>query len=249
MRRFRRVKALFDFCLIAATALVGARAQAAMTVVSNPEDLAFRALGGTIQGSNPTILGSSANQPEPGNRTVVYVFQLPASDTGLNVINGANFKFTIASASTTPTYGVDLYAISARQSPNVLITDNYFGPLQTEVPLTGATERIVDNLLPAGAPFPIGELSTDFSTGSPFVNFLNAQYGVDGSGAGKYIFLRLNADQTLGAETTGGTVHMSETPTGKPTLTLSFVPEPSLALAGTAIFALRMLSRRRPARV
>ena len=246
MHRPRRVSSLFKYCLpCAAAAGLAMQVQAAISVVSSPEDVAIRAGGSTINGTAPTILGASANSPEPGNRSVVYVFQLPASDTGFNTIESANFRFTTASALATPTYGIDLYAIPARSSPTVLVTDNYYGPLQTEVPATGATERIVNDLLAPNAPFPVGEVSTNFSTGSAFIDFLNRQYGVNGSGAGKYIFLRLNGDAVLPAETSGGTVNMSEATTGRPTLTLAFVPEPSLALAGTGMLVLRVLARRR----
>lgn len=248
MHRPRSICALLCLCLgwvvTAPTA-----AHAAISVVSSTEDVAYRALGTSVQGLTPTILGSSANALDPGNRTVIYVFQLPASDTGVNLVDQANFTFTVASALTTPTYNIDLYAIEARSNP-VLQTgefNNYGQPLVfTE---TAPSKLIKDNLLPAGQPFPVGDVSTDFLKGSDFVTFLNDQYGTDGSGIGKYLFLRLNADQVMGAVTSGGNVNMAESATGRPTLTLTFVPEPSTLLLAAPVGAAAALRRPRRAKV
>ena len=141
------------------------------------------------------------------------------------------------------TYNIDLYALPARTLPTTLDTDYFFGPLETAVPPTGATTRIVDNLVLPDGVTTAKEVVVPFDTGTNFVDFLNTQYGPTGSGAGKYVFLRLNPDvlQLIAPEDAGWNVNMAEATSGKPTLVVTFVPEPTLALP----VALLLLAARR----
>jgi hypothetical protein len=225
--------------------LTATAARAAVTVTSELEDIAYRASSAASQGLLTSLVGTMSTR-DTSSRGVIYVFKLPTSDTGQTTVAAADFRFTVASFVAKPSYGLDLYALPVRTSPLTLDTDYYFGPLETVPPPTGATLRIVDNLvLPEVVPTP-REVSVPFAAGSSFVDFLNAQYGPGGSGAGKYLFLRLGPDifTTSATEDAGWNVNMAESSTGKPTLTLTFVPEPTFALPA-ALLLLATLRRRR----
>jgi hypothetical protein len=224
--------------LIAAFAVIPARA--AVIVTGEPDDVGFRASLVAVTGRPTSALGA-VSAGDAGSRGVVYVFKLPTSDTGQSNVSAADFRFTVASAKTKPTYGIDLYAIPARSTATPLDSDFFFGPLETVVPLTGATTRIVDNLVLPDTVTTPKEVLVPFTADSSFVDFLNAQYA---SGANpKYLFLRLNPDVlvTSAIEDSGWNVNMWESPTGRPTLTLAFVPEPAITLPA----ALVLLATRR----
>ena len=252
-RRFRRMPRYLA-CLLASVA-TARPARAAITVFSNPADLAFLPLQTRVQ-SPTTTLGARDTPSEPGSRTVLYIFQLPQSDTGVTQVKSARFSFTLLDATSrnpvlgTPSnYGIDLYGLPTRTTTDVLDSDNYHDSHDPATLLAkghASDVLITADLLPRQQAFPLGEVATDYDAGTSMVNYLNAQYGASGSGAGKYIFLRLNTDQSAPAENTGGYVAMGEATTGRPYLTLTFVPEPSLALLSTALGLAAL--RRRPRR-
>jgi hypothetical protein len=77
---------------------------------------------------------------------------------------------------------------------------------------------------------------------------LNDQYGPDGSGAGKWVFLRLNPDMAMvPVENSGVDVAFAENATGKPTLTVDFVPEPAVAPVFACLALVAATRRRRRA--
>jgi hypothetical protein len=222
-------------------------ARAAVIIPGELDDLSYRASLAVSTNRVTSLLGAMSTG-DPGTRGVLYIFKLPTSDTGQNTIRSADFRFTVASALTKPTYGIDLYALPARLTTTTLETDYFFGPLDTTTPPTGAVTRIVDNLaLPDAVPSPT-QVAVPFASGSSFVDFLNAQYGADGSGAGKYILLRLNPDVllTTAPEDTGWNVNMAEALTGKPSLTVTFVPEPALTLPAGLLLLAALRRRPRP---
>jgi hypothetical protein len=182
---------------------------------------------------------------DTSSRGIEYVFKLPTSDTSDSTVRSAEFRFTVTSTLAKPTtYNIDLYAVPARTSSLTLDTDYYFGPLETAVPPTGATTRIIDNVVLPDAVTTPKEVVLPFDTGSSFVDFLNAQYAA--SGAGKYIFLRLNPDvlTLVATDDTGWNVNMAEATSGRPTLVLTFVPEPTLVLPATLLLLTARRCRR-----
>jgi hypothetical protein len=246
MRRLFRGGSRYLADLLAAAVAAAAPARAAVTSFSDPADATFFPTG-TLQQISVSTLGARTSG-DPGSRTVVYVFQLPQSDTGIPQVKSATFGFTFADpASRTPilatptTYDVDLYALPARSEPTVLFTDSYLGP-STGAPASDVL--ITPSLLPRNQAYPVGEFARNYDAGSGMVSYLNAQYGQDGSGTGKYIFLRLTDNQPAPSENSGGYVYMGENPTNRPYLTLTFVPEPSLVIAGTVLLAATTLRRR-----
>jgi len=252
-RRFRRISR-FLACLLASVATAGS-ARAAITVFSDPADLAFMSLGTRSQ-SPVTTLGARDTASEPGSRTVVYIFQLPQSDTGVAQVQSAKFSFTFVDPparnpilGTPSNYGIDLYGLPARTTTDILDSDNYHDAHDPATLLANGHASdvlITPDLLPRQQPFPpTGEFATDYGDGSSMVSFLNSQYGADGSGAGKYIFLRLNTDAPAPSENTGGYVDMGEATTGRPYLSLTFVPEPSAALVAAALLGLAVFRRPR----
>jgi len=235
------------FALVAI--LLASPARAAISVTGEPDDISFRASIRTSQLRPDSLLGAMGTSGDPSSRGVEYVFKLPTSDTGQTTVRSAEFRFTVLSTLGKPTtYNIDLYALPARTLPTTLDTDYFFGPLETVAPPTGATTRIVDNLiLPDNVTSP-REVVVPFDTGSTFVDFLNTQYGPTGSGAGKYVFLRLNPDvlQLVAPDDTGWNVNMAEATTGRPTLVLTFVPEPTLTLPAGLLLMATLRRRRRP---
>jgi hypothetical protein len=107
------------------------------------------------------------------------------------------------------------------------MTDNYTDPSSI------ATATLIEPaIVPAVHPAQtLPELVGTSLTGSQaLVDYLNDQYGPDGSGAGKWVFLRLNpGTATVPVENSGVDVAFAENATGKPTLTIDFVPEPTAA--------------------
>lgn len=226
---------------VLAAVLAAIPARAAIIVTGDEADLSYRA-SLAVSTNRPTSLLGAMSTGDAGSRGVLYIFKLPTSDTGQTAVRTADFRFTVANALAKPSYGIDLYGLPARATTATQETDYYFGPLDTTNPPTGAPTRIVDNLvLPDVVPAPT-QVSV---SGTPLVDFLNLQYGTNGSGAGKYVLLRLNPDVLLtsATEDTGWNVNMWEAATGKPTLTLTFVPEPALTLP-TGLLLLAALRRR-----
>lgn len=235
---------------VALVALFAAHpARAAISVTGEPDDIQFRASGNVSQLRTNSLLGVMGTSGDPSGRGIEYVFKLPTSDTGQTSVSSAEFRFTVTSSLAKPTaYNIDVYAIPARTSPVTLDTDYFSGPLETIIPPTGATTRIVDNLALPDAVITAKEVVVPFDSGSSFVNFLNTQYGATGSGAGNYIFLRLNPDALILAATddTGWNLNMAEAATAKPTLVLTFVPEPTLVLPAMLIFLAARRTHKKP---
>lgn len=252
MRRFRKAKA-FLASLLASVAAAGP-ARAAITVFSDPADATYFSTNTQLQ-SAVSSLGARTSG-DPGSRTIVYVFRLPRSDTGIPQVQNARFSMTFADPSSRSpalgiptTYDIDFYGLPARGAPNPEESDNYFDASDPQTLLAnghGADTLIKASLLPRGTAFPVGEFVTGYDAGTKMVKYLNDQYGSDGAGTGTYIFLRLNPNKSVLGEDTGGYVSMGEAATGRPYLTLTFVPEPSLTMAATVLLAATTLPRRRP---
>ena len=234
-------------CLALVALFAAHAARASIVVTGEPDDIQFRASGNVSQLRANSLLGVMGTSGDPSSRGIEYVFKLPTSDTGQTTVRSAEFRFTVTSSLAKPTtYNIDLYAAPARTSPVTLDTDYFFGALETVIPPTGATTRIVDNLaLPDAVTAPT-EVVVPFTAGSSFVNFLNTQYGATGSGAGNYIFLRLNPDALIltATDDTGWNVNMAEATSGRPTLVVTFVPEPTLALPATLLLLVARRSRK-----
>lgn len=180
-----------------------------------------------------------------GARSAEYVFQLPTPPANQQpIVSDAKLQFTITGDQPDGTYNIDLYGLPARPASTVFMTDNYTDP--TSIPTATLIESaIVPAAHPAGT---LPELvSTNLTGSQALVNYLNLQYGPDGSGAGKWIFLRLNPDTAaVTVENSGVDVAFADNATGKPTLTVDFVPEPTAVpiLVGLALGAATRRRRR-----
>ena len=163
-----------------------------------------------------------------GARSAEFVFQLPAPPANTSpIVSDARLEFTITADQPDGNYNIDLYALPGRPEKTVFISDNY----------TDATSRQTAQLIESAivpATHPAGTLpevvGTNLSGSQELVKYLNDQYGADGSGAGKWVFLRLNPDTaTVPIENSGFDVAFAENATGQPTLTIDFAPEPTAA--------------------
>jgi hypothetical protein len=178
-----------------------------------------------------------------GRRCVVYVFQLPALPGGADgaspLVLDASLQFTIVADQPDGAYNIDLYGLAARPLPAVLATDGFAGPLD----ITATT--IQDNMLSGVHPDTgVENVLTSPSANVSLAEFLNAQYGPLGAGAGQYVFLRLNPDVDPPNEDSGMDVAFGRNPTGGPVLTITLAPEPGMACAAVASLALTRRRRR-----
>jgi hypothetical protein len=235
-----RCRQIWFGCIIV-WALAGAHSTdaAPIVVIGDVADMTINKSGSR---SNP-LTGRVGAETSPivfaqGSRVAVYVFQLPSPPPGMPIINDASFQFTIVSDLPDGAYNIDLYGLGARTVSTVLSTDNFFGALDT----TDAT-LIQDNIVPSVHPdLGVENVTTSAAANSALVNYLNAQYTI--AGPGNYIFLRLNPDTSPPNEDTGVNVAFADNDTGKPQLTINFVPEPGTVAPG-AIIATVSCARRR----
>jgi prepilin-type N-terminal cleavage/methylation domain-containing protein len=202
---------------------------------------------GSKEDASITRLGSDSREPGPGARSVVFVFHLPSPAPGeLPIVGQADFVFTIANDLADGAYNIDLYALPARASSTVSFTDGFAGARDD------AATLIQDNILPSVTTY-VGAVHTSVEADTVLAQYLNGVYGPDGSGAGQWVFLRLNPDlNPPPTEDSGLDVYQANNATGKldsqkPGLTLTFVPEPSCVLGAIFVGAL-LLGRSGPFR-
>ena len=111
----------------------------------------------------------------------VFVFQLPALPVGKEFSN-ASLRAYQQGKDGTPSFNADLYGVGVSSSSAVSASDYYAGAFDS------ASILIKDNLLtPSSGAGPVVTSAVELT------DFLNAAYA-NGSGAGKYVFLRLNPD-------------------------------------------------------
>jgi hypothetical protein len=211
---------------------------AAVSISGDSADAVIKKDGTQLSGITGR-LGASTSPftAQQGGRVAEYVFRLPVPGPGeLAAITTATLQFTILSDQADGAYNIDLYGLGARTAPAVVGGDYYAGPSD----LTDAT-LLQDNILVAAHPNQGVETVTSSSAASAaLAAYLNAQYGVDGAGAGRYVFLRLSPDTVPPNEDTGMDVAFAENSMGKPQLTVEFVPEPTSVLwIGMAIWTCR----------
>ena len=111
----------------------------------------------------------------------VVVFQLPALPVGKE-FDAASLRLYQNGRDGAPAFNADLYGVAVSASPAVLASHYYAGAFDS------ASVLIQDNLLTPASP--TGSVATN---AAELTDFLNAAYA-NGSGAGKYVFLRVNPD-------------------------------------------------------
>lgn len=124
------------------------------------------------------------------NRCIVYVFQLPNWGPVQDPFDEAVLTFHYPDKDGTPE-NVDLYGLGRRAAGTVLTSD-YYG--QTAVPDPSDATRLQASILTGATR--LGLISTAQAGNTVLINYLNTQYA-GGSGAGQFVFLRLN---TAGAK-------------------------------------------------
>jgi len=173
-------------------------------------------------------------------RNAVFVFQLPTLSLG-EVFSGVSLSFTLmqnganlisgfsSAGGVAPTYNLDLYGLGSRATSTVGTGDIYFG---------AAADGTDATLLQADLITSATTVGTVMFSGASLTTYLNAQYAA-GAGAGQFIFLRLNPDDTAGGEATNNQnyrVSMANNGTGSspysritPIINFTAVPEPASA--------------------
>ena len=151
--------------------------------------------GGTV-GSTTASLTSGRNSGGTYFNTV-FVVQLPSLGAVANPFTSAQFTFTIANTNAVDAFDSglrhDLYGLGRRSSSAVQASDFYIGGADsTDATLVGGS------IVTGGNAARFTSNVTKTTTGSAFVNYINAQYA-GGAGAGDYVFLRLNVNKTNGS--------------------------------------------------
>ncbi len=202
--------------LLAVASMVPVPAAGAVVVSGDVADQTTRKDGGRVNFLTGRVGASKSGAPSAqGSRAAVFVFRLPTPGLGeLPIVQSADFQFTIVTDLKSGDYNIDLYGSDAW-----LVRDNILGkpaPDRGIGLITSATSAMTPT-----APSPDGV--------DPLVDYLNAQYGPSGAGAGSYVFIRLNPDVEPPIEDSGVDVAFADNATGKPQLTITFVPEPGTA--------------------
>lgn len=223
-------------------------------LTGDPADQLIRHDGSLFNVATGRLGASTSGLSGAGARSAEFVFQLPTPPVNAPpIVRNAKLEFTITADQPDGAYDINLYGLPARPDKTVFMADNYIiSPSNpTPTPVTLIEAAIVPQVHPAGT---LTELvSTNLTGSQALVDYLNAQYGPDGSGAGNWVFLRLNPDTaTVPIENSGVDIAFADNATGKPTLTIDFAPEPTgvpvlLCLAaGAATRRRRRAAHQRP---
>jgi len=214
-----------------------------VVVLSDQADAVFRSNG--VRGdASSARLGAATGSPGAGARVNILVFQLPTPGPGEQpVVQTSSFAFTILNNLGGNSYGIDLYALPARTSPATVTSDPYFF-FGASDPSAGAW-KLEDSILSPSNTL-TGRVQTSADANALLTDYLNAQYGADGSGAGKWVFIRMNPDQTIASQNSGVDIAHWEFGSSLPSLTIELVPEPSLLLPIALLAAGNRRRRRVP---
>ncbi len=187
--------------------------------------------------TSTTSQAGFGGSPAAFNATVL-VFQLPTLAAG-EYFASATLNIS-ANKNETPAFNGDLYGLDRRASATVVGTDFFAGSNDTRAFAT----KLQDSILTPSLSTTMTALTTDATGSLNLLDYLNAQYD-GGTGAGEFVFLRLNIDTATHENTTNryevGTAD-NATPSLRPFIEFTVIPEPaSLALMGLG--GLLMLSR------
>lgn len=184
---------------------------------------------GTVAAADSTQLFQGGAGAPAFDNSAVMVFQLPDFGAEPTPFQNAQLEFRLETVlnQALPT---DLYGLGSRSSPDVQASD-YYGQSSTADPSDAS--RLEENIL-TGSSTP-SRTMTSLSGSVALTNYLNAQYA-DGSGAGRYVFLRLSTNVPIDAvhryviTSADGALadHMASAPLirynfGPPTMTRPFI--------------------------
>jgi hypothetical protein len=156
----------------------------AATIIANTSDQGMRSDGTAPWIGDPTIRSGDTGNGS-AEQVMVIPFLLPTLPTGATITSAMLTMNLQSIANGTSIVGTDdLYGLAFRSSPTVLAGDYSEGAYGSAsgTPLQSAFATKTTAL---------GAVTTDTTGGTNLVNYLAAQYAA--GGAGKYVFLRLNA--------------------------------------------------------
>ena len=168
--------------------------------------------GGNVSGGSDTthLLPMISWSPADTLFNTVYPFQLPDFGAVDNPFLRVDFRMTtLNQGNGWKYYGIDLYGLPARDTSTVLGSDFFAGAIADKPAQDTAIQSYF--LYSGDSPPAIGDHHTDATGDSNLRNYLNAQYA-GGSGAGKFVFLRLNINQQFTSDYTGFSTAASEYP-------------------------------------
>jgi hypothetical protein len=159
--------------------------------------------------------GGNVYDYNKGDRCSIMVFQLP--DLGEESIASANLDFD-GQRQWEDTWNIDLYGVRSSSSSTAVITNDYgFGQ-------NPSGTLIQDNIMtPSDANNAWVSKSTDDTGDANLASWLIAQYAA--VGAGGYVFIRFNPDNTVAIPTGDANLYMiasaDSTTQAKPVLTIT----------------------------
>jgi hypothetical protein len=186
-----------------------------------------------------TMRAGSGGVSAPYGRTAVFVFQLPDIDPA--DIKSVTFSVTLLSFSSVPSFNLDLYALDARVSPDVLTTDYYAGP----TPDTAEGVTLIQESF-ATSSSPVGTIGSSGAGTINLTDFVKEQ--LSAGNAGEYIFLMLCADVNISGFLGGyNFASANNTSNPIPELDITLIPEASGSsiLLGSGILSALVLNRMR----
>lgn len=136
-----------------------------------------------------TVLGhNGAGAGGDGNVNAIMPFALPIIPAGKKV-KSAKLKVNVTFNASWFPVEYDVYGLSARSTSEVLTTDFFLGAYDTDATATAIQKAYMKNTTA------LGEVVMDDTSGKNLATFMNTQYN-NGSNAGEFIFLRVNASRS-----------------------------------------------------
>ena len=121
------------------------------------------------------------------NQAAIMVFELPEIPSG-ETVSAAHLEVVLKEAGTWNPFHGDLYAVRVNSSSSPIASDYYLGAY------TASSGGVQDNFVMPGNG--AGVLRTDSSGSAALGDWIADIYANDSSAAGKYLFLRVSADNT-----------------------------------------------------
>ncbi|XMO85807.1 hypothetical protein AAFN75_13535 [Algibacter sp. AS12] len=140
-------------------------------------------------GYHEVVLGhTGAGEGGDGHVAGVLPFALPEVPTGKK-IKSAILKLNITHNSVWFPVEYDIYGISSRTTPDILASDFFAGPYDTDPSATAIQKAFLTHTTVVG-----NDVEMDNVSGIELASFMNSQY-VNGASAGEFVFIRINPNR------------------------------------------------------
>lgn len=170
------------------------------TITAHANDGEHTENGSYINGSAIVLHVGVGSELNGNGRNAIFSFQLPNFGSVSNPFTSASFEVNLDGVTNVDgfTFNADLYAFPPRPGFNlpVLGTPVYYE--SDAVDTTPGITLLQTDFITGGSSATPGHWTTTANGSSNLLAYMNAQYA-NGSGAGEYVFLRLNPDADNGS--------------------------------------------------